>query len=280
VSESGQAYSWNQNAHEFRLTPWENDPVMDRGGEAFYLRDEHTGVFWSPTALPAPSGADYLTRHGFGYSVFEHSAHGIRSELLTYVALDAPLKYTVLKLRNDSGAVRRISVTGYVEWVLGDLRAKSAMHVVTEQDPVSGALFARNAYNTEFSSRVAFFHLDAEHVAIPATAPNSSAATAAWRIRRRWRRAGLSGRCGAALDPCAALQTVVELQPGEEHELVFMLGVGGRRNLDASGMVQRHSGSARRGRPGQGARVLGRHARRGAHRDARNRRSTCWPTAG
>jgi cyclic beta-1,2-glucan synthetase len=84
VSESGQAYSWNQNAHEFRLTPWENDPVMDRGGEAFYLRDEHTGVFWSPTALPAPSGADYLARHGFGYSAFEHSAHGIRSELLTY----------------------------------------------------------------------------------------------------------------------------------------------------------------------------------------------------
>jgi cellobiose phosphorylase len=54
----------------------------------------------------------------------------------------------------------------------------------------------------------------------------------------------LSGRSGAALDPCAALQTVVDLQPGEEQELVFMLGVGGRRNLDATGMVQRHSGLA------------------------------------
>ena len=242
VSESGQAYSWNQNAHEFRLTPWNNDPVLDRGGEAFYLRDEQSGAFWSPTALPAPSGGEYLARHGFGYSVFEHSAHGIHSELLTYVALDAPLKYTVVKLRNDSAAPRRLSVTGYVEWVLGELRGKSAMHVVTEQDPVSGALFARNAYNTDFSGRVAFFHLDAEHVSYTCDRTEFIGRNRSLADPAALERTGLSGRSGAALDPCAALQASVELQPGEEQELVFMLGVGGRRNLDASGMVQRHSG--------------------------------------
>jgi cyclic beta-1,2-glucan synthetase len=243
VSESGQVYSWNQNAHEFRLTPWHNDPVSDPGGEAFYIRDEESGVFWSPTALPAPSGADYLTRHGFGYSVFEHAAHGIRSELQTHVALDAPLKYVVVKLRNEGQSRRRLSVTGYVEWVLGDLRETSALHVVTEHDPASGALFARNAYNTDFSGRVAFFHLDAEQVAytcdrLEFIGRNRSLASPA-----ALQRAGLSGRSGAALDPCAALQTVVELAPGEEQELVFMLGVGGRRNLDAAGMVQRHAGA-------------------------------------
>lgn len=244
VSESGQVYSWNQNAHEFRLTPWHNDPVSDRGGEAFYVRDEESGVFWSPTALPAPSGADYLTRHGFGYSVFEHAAHGIRSTLTTHVALDAPLKYVVVRLRNDSGVRRRLSLTGYVEWVLGDLRETSALHVVTERDPASGALFARNAYNTDFSGRVAFFHLDADQVShtcdrLEFIGRNRSLANPA-----ALERAGLSGRNGAALDPCAALQTIVELAPGEEQELVFMLGVGGRRNLDAAGMVRRHGGTA------------------------------------
>jgi cellobiose phosphorylase len=244
VSESGQAYSWSENAHEFRLTPWENDPVSDRGGEAFYIRDEESGAAWSPTALPAPSGGEYLARHGFGYSVFEHSAHGIASELRTFVALDAPLKYTVLKLRNDGTTVRRLSAFGYVEWVLGDLRAKSSMHVVTELDPVSGALFARNAYNTEFSNRVAFFHVDAEHVAhtcdrLEFIGRNRSLAWPA-----ALERTTLSGKAGAALDPCAALQVALELQPGEERELVFMLGVGGRRNLDANGVVQRNSGLA------------------------------------
>jgi cellobiose phosphorylase len=244
ISESGQAYSWNQNAHEFRLTPWNDDPVAARGGEVFYVRDEQTGVFWSPTALPAPSGGDYVTRHGFGYSVFEHAAHGIRSELLTYVALDAPLKHIVVKLRNEGAAPRRLSVTGYVEWVLGELRASSAPHVVTEQDPVSGALFARNAYNADFAGRVAFFHVDAEHVAFTCDRAEFIGRDGSLANPAALGRTTLSGRSGAALDPCAALQTVVDLQPGEEQELVFMLGVGGRRNLDASGMVQRHSGAA------------------------------------
>jgi len=244
VSESGQACSWNQNAREFRLTPWDNDPVSDRGGEAFYVRDEASGVFWSPTAWPAPSGGAYLTRHGFGYSAFEHTAHGIHSELRTHVALDAPLKYMVLRLRNDSGVARRLSVTGYVEWVLGELRPASAPHVVTECDPGGATLFARNPCSTDYANRVAFFHLDAEHVAhtcdrLEFIGRNGSLANPAALAR-----AGLSGRGGAMLDPCAALQTVVELPPGEEQELVFMLGVGGRRNLDAANMVRRHRGAA------------------------------------
>src|SRR5476649_2306116 len=161
VSESGQAYTWHENAHEFRLTPWHNDPVSDGSGEAFYVRDEQSGHFWSPTALPARGSGTYVTRHGFGYSVFEHSEAGITSEMTTFVALDAPIKYTVIKVRNDSPVARRLSVTGYVEWVLGDMRSKSGMHIQTEVDPISGALFAKNPYNTEFTGRVAFFNSDA-----------------------------------------------------------------------------------------------------------------------
>ena len=138
VSESGMAYTWAENAHEFRLTPWGNDPVSDTGGEAYYLRDEETGHFWSPMPMPSRGVEPYVSRHGFGYSVFEHSEGGIHSEAWVYVATDAPVKFTVLKIRNDSGRARRLSATGYVEWVLGDLRPKTAMHVVTEMDTGSG----------------------------------------------------------------------------------------------------------------------------------------------
>ena len=125
ITESGQAYTWGENAHEFRLTPWHGDPVSDCGGEAFYLRDEESGSFWSPTPLPKRGATPYYTRHGFGYSVFEHSEEGIHSELWVYVALDASVKFAVLKVRNESGRPRQLSATGYVEWVLGDLRAKT-----------------------------------------------------------------------------------------------------------------------------------------------------------
>lgn len=76
------------------------------------------------------------------------------------MALDAAIKFMVLKVRNESGRFRKLSATGYVEWVLGDLRPKTTMHVVTEIDPASGALLAWNPYNTEFAERTAFFAVD------------------------------------------------------------------------------------------------------------------------
>jgi cellobiose phosphorylase len=239
ISESGQACSWSDNARELRLTPWENDPVSDRGGEVFYLRDEAGGMVWSPTALPAPSGADYLTRHGFGYSVFEHAAYGIHSELTSFVSLDAPIKYTVLRVRNDSEDARRLSATGYVEWVLGELRAASAMHVVTERDAGSGALCARSAWNSDYADRIAFFHVDA-HAGFTCDRTEFIGRGGNLSQPQGLTRTGLSGSLGAALDPCAALQVAFELAPGEEKELVFMLGA-------ASGavgeLVERYQGS-------------------------------------
>ncbi len=240
ISESGQAYTWHENAHEFRLTPWHNDPVSDASGEAFYLRDEQSGQFWSPSALPARGNGAYITRHGFGYSVFEHTEAGITSAMTTFVALDAPIKYTVLKVRNDSLVSRRLSATGYVEWVLGDMRSKSGMHIITEVDPVSGALFAKNAYNTEFTGRVAFFNSDATLRSITADRTEFVGRNGALEAPAALRRARLSGKVGAGLDACAAIQVPFDLLPGQEREIVFVLGVGGRRNADASSLVQKH----------------------------------------
>src|SRR5208283_4416668 len=160
ISESGLACTWSENAHEFRLTPWGNDPVSDSSGEAFYIRDEDSGHFWSPTLMPRPGATPYTIRHRFAYSIFEHTEGGIRSEISVYVAVDTDIKFTVLKVRNESGRSRRLSATGYVEWVLGDQRMNTAMHLSTEIDPKTGALFGRNPYNTEFADRTAFFDVD------------------------------------------------------------------------------------------------------------------------
>jgi cellobiose phosphorylase len=240
ISESGQAYTWHENAHEYRLTPWHNDPVSDTSGEAFYLRDEQTGEFWSPSALPARGNGDYVTRHGFGYSVFEHSEAGISSEMTTFVSTDAPIKYTVIKVRNDTAVVRKLSVTGYVEWVLGDMRSKSGMHILTEADPVSGAMFARNPYNTEFTGRVAFFNCDASVRSITGDRAEFLGRNGSLASPVAMRRSRLSGKVGAGLDACAAIQAPFELLPGQEREIVFVLGMAGRRNADASSVVQKH----------------------------------------
>jgi len=244
ISESGQAYTWSENAHEFRLTPWHNDPVSDSCGEAYYVRDEQSGQFWSPTALPARGSGDYVARHGFGYSAFEHSELGIATELLTYVAQDAPIKYSVLTVRNESGVPRRLSVTGYVEWVLGDMRSKSGMHIITEVDTVSRALFAKNAYNTEFPGRVAFFNVDASNRSFTADRTEFIGRNGNLASPAALRRVRLSGKVGAGLDACAAIMVPFELLPGQQRDIVFMLGVSGRRSADASNLVQRCQGTA------------------------------------
>lgn len=224
VSESGGAYTWVDNAHEFRLTPWHNDPVGDSSGEAFYIRDEDTGQFWSPTPLPARGNGTYVCRHGFGYSAFEYSQLGIASELWTYVALDAPAKLVVVKVRNTSGHPRRLSVSGYWELVLGQWRHANLMHVVTEIDPRTGALFARNVYNREFAGKTVFVNVSDSTRTLTGNRTEFLGRNGSLASPAAMRHAQLSGQTGASLDPCAALQVSFDLADGQERELVFVIG--------------------------------------------------------
>src|SRR5439155_7608337 len=167
----------------------------------------------------------YVARHGQGYSRFERVSHGVSLELLQFVPLDDPIKVSRLTLKNQSGRSRRLSVTAYVEWVLGAARSAAAPFVVTEIDATTGAMFARNARRHEFATRVAFADLAGAHTAWTADRteflgrhgmPDHPAALE--------RKAPLSGRVGAGFDPCGALQAVVELPAGGRAEIVFFLG--------------------------------------------------------
>lgn len=243
VSESGSAYTWVENAHEFRLSTWHNDPLSDSSGEALYIRDEDTGAFWSPTPLPARGRSGYVCRHGFGYSVFEHFEAGIASEMSTYVAMDAPVKFLVVKLRNQSRRPRTLSLTGYWELVLGEWRHANLMHIVTETDPHSGALLARNAYGRECANRVVFVQVSELERRVSGSRAefigrNGSLASPAAMGRKR-----LSNRTGAGLDPCAAIQTRIELAEGQEREIVFIFGAAGNTD-EAQHFIQQFGGTA------------------------------------
>src|SRR5690606_29534677 len=212
----------------WRLTPWRNDPLTDETGEAIFLRDDESGLAWSPTgaALRARDGARTITRHGFGYSVFEHIEDGLESELTVFVAIDQPVKFWRLRVRNHSGRSRRLSAIGYVEWVLGEKRAHTAMHVVTEIDRDSGAILARNRYHAEFGERVAFFDSAEPQRTVTADRAEFLGRHRSLRNPAALGRSSLSGKVGAGLDPCAAIQVPFEIDDGDEREIVFRLGAG------------------------------------------------------
>ncbi|ACZ77398.1 glycosyltransferase 36 [Dickeya parazeae Ech586] len=230
ISEAGQAYTWYENAHEYRLTPWENDPVSDNAGEAFYLRDEESGAVWSPTPLPVRGSGHYLTRHGFGYSVFTHRETGIDSELTVLVAEHAPVKFAILTLSNNSGRTRRISATGYVEWTLGESRTHSAMHVVTSPAAVTNGcgVLAHNFYRSNGSERTAFFAVTGVHCSVTGDRREFLGRNGSRREPAAMTQRTLSDNTGAGLDPCAAVQSTTKLIDGDQRTFVFVLGVGQR----------------------------------------------------
>jgi cyclic beta-1,2-glucan synthetase len=226
IAADGSGFTWALNSREHQITPWSNDPVADRPGEVLYLRDEETGEVWGATAAPIrdPS-ATYIARHGQGYSRFEHAARGIELDLLMYVPMGDPIKISRLKLRNASRNTRRLSITAYAEWVLGTSRGASAPFILTDLDPETGALFARNPWDAAFGTRVAFADLAGRQSQWTADRGEFLGRHGTLEMPAALgSRVPLSGRTGAGLDPCCALQTSILLEQGQTAEIVFFLG--------------------------------------------------------
>ncbi len=224
VSETGAGFTWAVNSRENRLTPWSNDPVGDPPGEVIYLRDEDTGTVWSPTPLPIREVEPYAIRHGQGYTIFEHLSHGVAQELLLFAPLDAPVKISRLRLHNRTDRRRKISITSYNELVLGFERSRTAPFIITETDEKTGGILARNPYNNEFAGRIAFVALSEQVNSLTCDRKEFIGRNGSIKKPAALRREKLSGRNGAGLDPCAALQTVIELAPDETREIVVLLG--------------------------------------------------------
>ncbi len=224
VSESGSTCTWSINSRENRLSPWSNDAVSDPPGEALFLRDESTGEYWTATPLPIRGSETYLVRHGRGYTRFECVGHGLSHELELFVPLDDSLKISRLKIKNLGRAPRKLSLSAYVEWVLGTDRSVSAPFVTTEVDPVTGAIFARNAFNNEFNGRVAFMDLVDGFGEFTCDRHEFLGPHGSLTRPAGMRAESLSQSVGAGLDPCTVLRHHFELQGGEERELVVLHG--------------------------------------------------------
>jgi cyclic beta-1,2-glucan synthetase len=226
ITETGAGCAWVDNSQYFRLTPWYNDPVSDPSGEALYLRDEESGELWTATPAPIRHETEYVVTHGAGFSTFQHTHRDIETHLHVGVAERDPVKLAVLRITNHSRKKKRIAVTYFAEWTLGVQREHTQHQVVTHYDPKLGAILAHNTTDAQFAGMVAFAAL--------------SEPVHSWTADRReflgrhgdaTDPAGLRGAgsllresAGPAIDPCAALQCVLELKAGETREVVALLG--------------------------------------------------------
>ena len=226
VSTTGAGYTWADNSRENQLTPWSNDPVVDPVGEAFYIYDVDSECLWSPTSRPIQvPKSSYISRHGQGYSRFEHLSHSIRSDLTQFVLKDRPIKVSHLKLRNRSLRVRKLALYSYVELNLGFSRSTVAPFTTTEIDEMTGALFANNPRTSESSRKITFATFVGGQDSLTGDRSEfigrNGTLDAPAGISRSDK---LSGRVGAGIDPCGAFLKEIEIDPESEIEIVFILG--------------------------------------------------------
>ena len=243
VTERGGGFAWVENSYFFRLTPWYNDPVSDPATEILYLQDA-TGALWSPTPALGATSDEYEVIHGAGFTTFRLERGAIASELTMAMAPGDPVKITRLRLTNRGATPASLVLTSFVEWALGVMREHTQHQVVTEFDRGARAILARNPFDASFADRIAFSWMSE-----PLSGYTADRREFIGRNRDLASPAALESdvlleeATGAALDPCAVLQTKLSLAPNESRDVVVLLGAA-RSSDEVRGYVARYGATS------------------------------------
>lgn len=228
ASAKGLGTIWSGNSQSNRLTPWFNDPVVNPITDIIYLRNEESGTFWTITPSPINELDPYRTRHGQGYTIYEHNSHAMEQQLLVFVPFDHSTKGSVriqkLSLFNKGSKRARISAFSYLEWVLGTTREECKPYVVTFWDSEIQTLFAKNAYNPDFGSYISFVTSMPTPVSYSGDRTEFLGRNRTLANPEALKRVRLTGKTGPALDPCAALQVTVDIDSQEHLDIIFLVG--------------------------------------------------------
>ncbi|MDP4177408.1 MAG: glucoamylase family protein [Bacillota bacterium] len=225
VSESGSAYTWYKNSRENKITTWHNDWITDSVSEGLYIKDEDTKEFWSLSPKPVRDDGEYVIEHGFGYSNFSHSAHGIIGKMTMFVPMDENVKICIISLKNNTTSQRKLSVSYYAELVLGVAPQQTAQYISTYLNEEKKYIYGQNPYSEHFGKMYAYLKIingneekftgnRSEFIGRDGLLSNPSS----------MRKDSLSDEVGSGLDPCLAAEAKINLNSGEEKNIIILLG--------------------------------------------------------
>ena len=229
TSESGMGVTWAVNSSFFRLSPWENDPVCDAPGECIYLRDDDTGDVWTATPAPIRESTPYTTCHGAGYTIFDHEHDGIATSLRAGMAESDPAKLQLLSIANSSARARKLTITSYVDWLVGTDRERVTGHVRVEMLRDQSTMLASNTFEPDYADQVAFSAVSETLTGFTSNRRTFIGRNGALSSPAALRGGLLDGDASGAPEPCSALQMQITLEPGATREICIVLGAASGR---------------------------------------------------
>ena len=206
-----------------------NGVPMDGPGHYLYLRDEEDGDYWSVSWQPVAKPKEhYACRHGLGYVRYLSDYGGIAASQTLFTAMDDPVEIWDLRLRNDSGRARTLSVFSYLEFSFHQVDMDNRNFQMSLY--AAGSRFAEGVIEHELhyeENSFQFFTSDFEPDGFDCLRDSF---IGPYRTERD-PLAVESGRCGGSFEKggnhCACLKKTLTLAPGEERRLLFLLGEGG-----------------------------------------------------
>lgn len=257
VSHTGSGFSWIGNSQLAVLTRWTQEFAHDSSGRFLYARDADSGAVWSLSPAPLwPKYEQFECRHGLGYTTFATHFGGVRAEWTLFAHETDAAECWRVELHNTSDRLRRIELTGFVEWNCGVLpsprREFTKLFLDTELDPQRGAIFCRShMWEAVHSPRWGHWNTPFPYVAaFASTEPVLSAQGDKSAFFGRFR----GGEAPEALsqdlwkplfgrhyDAVAALRNLIELRPGQKKVVGFVLA-GGSSKVDVERVLEHVAG--------------------------------------
>ena len=208
---------------ENKITPWSNDWVIDPPGEALYIRDNNSGVYFSITPKPVRDGGEYIIKHSFGYSTFTHTAYNIKGEMQVFCPKGEKLKIQKVTLENLLDKEREVSIYYYAQLVLGVFNYGSAKYISTELE--ENYIYGQNPYSQYFGNMRAYLTiLGGETLSFTGDRKEFLGVGEDISSPNALNYKNLSNKTGSIYDPCLATETKVKLAPREKKEIIILFG--------------------------------------------------------
>lgn len=224
VTELGAGFTWAQNSRENKLTPWYNDPIMDKMGEIIYLLDEDTGELWNITPEPIRDEDEYIITHGLGYTKFYHYSQGIEQELTMFTPVDDKVKINLINLKNDTNVDRNIRLTYYIRPVLGVTDEETQL--LLETDMKDEVFVVKNSTNSEFKDSTLFIGASENIQSYTGDRKEFLGNVPDYKKPEGLRKERLSNTVGIGYNPCGVINIHISIPANDQRDIVFLFGEG------------------------------------------------------